>query len=118
MNKNKIWRLAIMTAALTLVGALAGCERTNISDINKHPERYAGDEITIAGRVTSNAAPTNPGTFQIDDGTGRLWVLSSSYDVPAQGTQIAVTGLIEPGVRLGSTTLATTLQEIKRYGGS
>lgn len=116
-NHNRTWRLGILTAAFALTAALAGCEQTKISDINKNPGKFAGNEVTIAGTVTSTVASSNPGTFEVDDGSGRLWILSSSYGVPAQGTKIAVTGLVESGVNLGSSSLVTTLQETKRYGG-
>lgn len=116
-TNSKTWRLGILTTALALTAALAGCERTKISDINKNPAKFTGIEVTIAGKVTSTVPSSNPGVFQVDDGSGRLWVLSTSYNVPAQGTQIAVTGLVESGVNLGSTSLVTTLQETKRYGG-
>lgn len=117
MRTHKTGRLAILTAAFALMVLIAGCERTRISDINKHPEDYAGSEVTIAGKVTSSVASANPGTFQVDDGSGRIWVLSTSNEVPAQGTQIAVTGLVESKTDLGSTALVTALQEIRRYAG-
>ena len=116
-HNDKTWRLGILTVALAVTAALAGCERTKISDINKNPGKFAGNKVTIAGKVTSTVASSNPGTFEVDDGSGRLWILSSSNDVPAQGAQVAVTGLVESGVNLGSTSLVTTLQESKRYGG-
>jgi hypothetical protein len=114
MQKNKTWRLGILTAAMALMAAIAGCEQTKISDINKNPEKYAGDEVTIVGKVTSTASPTNPGTFEVDDGSGRLWVLSSSLSVPPRGARVAVTGLVESATSLGSTSLPTALQEIRR----
>ena len=108
------WRLAILTTTFASIVVLTGCEQTRIIDINHHPERYAGEKVIIAGTVTSSVAPSNPGTFEMDDGSGRLWILSSSNIVPLPGTRIAVTGLVESKTTLGSTTLVTTLQEIKR----
>jgi len=96
---------------------VAGCEQTTISQIIKNPQQYSGEEVTIAGKVTNTAAddPTK-GSFELDDGTGRLWVLSTSYQLPQRGARLAVTGLVEDAVPLGSNTLSTTLQEIKRQG--
>src|ERR1700680_4585566 len=67
-HNNRTWRLGILTVALALTAALAGCERTKISDINKNPGKFAGNEVTIAGKVTSSVASSNPGTFEVDDG--------------------------------------------------
>jgi hypothetical protein len=117
-TNNRTWRLGMLMAALALTAALSGGERTKISNINKNPHKYAGTEVTITGTVTSTVASPNPGTFQVDDGSGRLWVLSTSDDVPAQGSSVAVTGLVESGVNLGSGALVTTLEAIKHDAGS
>jgi len=117
MRTRKTWRSAILTTAVALTALILGCERTKISDINKHPADYAGNEVTIAGKVTGTVASANPGAYQVDDGSGRIWVLSTSNEVPAQGKQIAVTGLVESKTDLGSTALVTALQEIRRYAG-
>jgi hypothetical protein len=108
-------RVPLLAATVACICfSLSGCELTKISDLNKHPENYSGNEVTIAGIVTSTAAPTNPGTFEMDDGSGRLWVLSSSNVVPPKGTKLAVTGLIQSKSDWGSNSLVTTLQEIRR----
>jgi hypothetical protein len=116
-NNNKAWQLRILAVALLLTLGSSGCEQTKISDINKNPGKFAGYEVTVAGTVTSTAASSNPGTFQVDDGSGRLWVLTTSIHLPTQGSRVIVTGLVESGVNLGSNSLVTTLQETKRYAG-
>lgn len=112
-------RCGAIGLAMLLACFLAGCERTRIADILKDPARYAGEQVTIVGKVTSTGPqmPT-PGAFELDDGTGRLWVLSTNYVYPALGARIAVTGFVEGGVRLGTNVLPTAMQEIKRMAAS
>ena len=91
---------------------LTGCE-TKISDINNDPGRYAGKDVTIAGEVTNSFGALNQGTFELDDGTGRMWVVSSGFGVPAQGARVAVTGRVQSGVTIGGRSFANVLRETK-----
>jgi len=104
-----------MVATLALTAALAGCQRTTISDISKHPVKYEGNEVTIAGKVTQSGGDFAQGAFEMDDGTGRLWVETDGISLPEKGSQIAVTGLVESGQSMGLNSMTTVLQEIRRY---
>jgi hypothetical protein len=118
MRKNTGWRLGILATTLALAVALAGCERTKISDINQDPARYANKEVTVAGEVTSAFGALNQGAFEVDDGTGRLWVVSSGFGVPSQGARIAVTGRVQSGVTVGGRSFANVLRETKPRQGA
>lgn len=94
---------------------LAGCPpRVSIAKIDRDPGRYAGKEITIAGRVTDSYGALGRGAFQVDDGTGTMWVLAGHFGVPEAGAKLAVTGYIEQGFTLGGRNFATILRETER----
>jgi hypothetical protein len=103
----------MMVAALgVLITSLAGCPtRTSIADINKDPGRYAGKDVTIAGRASSSFGAMGNGIFQIDDGSGHMWVFSQSFGVPSDGSKVAVTGRIEQGFSFGGRSFAVVLKE-------
>ena len=91
---------------------LAGCPpRESIAKINQDPARFAGKEISIAGRVTDSFGAAGTGVFQIDDGTGTMWVFSQKYGVPGNGAKLSVTGRIQQGFAFGGRNFATILQE-------
>jgi hypothetical protein len=97
-----------------LVASLIGCPtRTSIADINKDPGRYAGKDVTIAGRASSSSGAIGNGIFQIDDGSGHMWVLSQSFGVPSDGSKVAVTGRIQQGFSFGGRSFAVVLKETK-----
>jgi hypothetical protein len=101
-----------------LVACLSGCELTRIPNINQGPARYAGKEVTIAGQVVSSFGLLNEGAFEVDDGTGRLWVPSGGFGVPSQGTRVGVTGRVQSGVTIGGRSFANVLRETqRRHGG-
>lgn len=107
-----------ISAAVLLIAAtlfLAGCpQRTSIESINRDPGRYAGKEVAIAGRVTTSFGAMGTGVFQVEDGTGRMWVFSERYGVPGRGARLAVVGRIEQGFSFGGRSFATILRETER----
>jgi hypothetical protein len=110
-------RFRFISTLLVSVAALllAGCPpRESIEKINRDPGRFAGKDITIAGRVTDSFGAIGSGIFQIDDGTGTIWVLSEKYGVPGNGANLAVTGRIQQGFAFGGRNFATILRETQR----
>lgn len=90
---------------------LASCTQTKISDINSDPAKYSAKDVTIAGRVVTSFGISNQGAFELDDGTGRLWVWSTGFGVPAQGSTVVVTGRVQAGVAIGGRFFANVLRE-------
>jgi hypothetical protein len=110
-------RARIVCVALLVVGSLwlAGCpERTSIERINQDPGRFAGKEVSVVGRVTNSFGAMGTGVFEIEDGTGRLWVFSGRYGIPGREARLAVTGRIEQGFSFGGRNFATILRETER----
>ncbi len=114
MTRISTRALSVLLVSLAAL-LLAGCPpRESIAKINQDPGRFAGKEITIAGRVTDSFGALGTGVFQIDDGTGAMWVFSERYGVPGNGANLAVTGRIQQGFAFGGRNFATILRETER----
>jgi hypothetical protein len=109
-NLRNVLALAVVSLSLFLIGCPP---RVSIADINRDPGRYAGKEITIGGRVSDSFGALGNGLFQIDDGTGRMWVVSQSYGVPGNGSKVGVTGRIEQGFSFGARSFAVVMKETR-----
>jgi hypothetical protein len=119
MQPNK--RLRSHTAPIVLALAicatlfLAGCETIPISQVNGDPARYMDKDVTVAGQVINSFGVSfgtkGQGAFELDDGTGRLWVWSSGFGVPSQGARVSVTGRLQGGVTLGGKFFVNVLRE-------
>jgi hypothetical protein len=110
-------RTRIVSVLCLTIGVLllAGCPpRVSIEKINRDPGRYAGKEVTVAGKVVDSYGVLGRGAFQIDDGTGALWVLAGHYGVPEAGAKVAVTGNIQQSFTLVGRNFATILRETER----
>ena len=104
---------ALFVGAASLL--LAGCPpHVSIAKLNQDPRRYMGKEVTIAGRVTDSFGAVGRGAFQIDDGTGTMWVFAGRRGIPGGGAKVAATGYIEQGFSIGGHNFATILRETER----
>ncbi|HZP32370.1 MAG TPA: hypothetical protein VFB23_03315 [Candidatus Acidoferrales bacterium] len=93
----------------------AGCTATKISAINSDPARYMSKDVTIAGQVVTSFGAMKQGAFEVDDGTGRLWVWSSGFGIPGQGAHVVVTGRVQAGVAVGGRFFANVLRETQPH---
>ncbi|HLK31731.1 MAG TPA: hypothetical protein VKT29_01495 [Terriglobales bacterium] len=110
MQKKTVAVLALLTSILLL----AGCPTTlKISQIQKDPGKYMNKEITVGGKVSSSYGVLGMGMFQVNDGTGSIWVLSQNYGVPGQGTTVAVTGQLVQTASFGGKNFSNVLRETK-----
>ena len=108
-------RVVFLSVLIGTVLLLAGCPpRQSIEAINRDPGRFHDREITVAGRVVNSFAVLGQGVFEIDDGTGRIWVFSDRYGVPGRTAGVAVTGRIEQGFSFGGRNFVTILRETRR----
>ncbi len=95
--------------------AVVGCpQHKSIADIQRDPAYYATREVAVEGRVTHSFGALGTGIYEIDDGTGKLWVFAESTGVPSDGTRVATYGYIQPTITFGGRSFATVLKEQKR----
>jgi hypothetical protein len=95
----------------SLVLLLAACNQTKIAAINNDPAKYSAKDVTVAGEVLTSFGVSNQGVFELDDGTGRLWVWSNGFGVPSQGARVAVSGRVQSGMAIGGRFFANVLRE-------
>jgi RecJ-like exonuclease len=110
-------KLSYFTVLLALELSLTACERVKIGDINADPGRFQDKEVAVAGTVTQSIGAFGKGVYQIDDGTGRLWVFANDRSVPSKGAKVGVKGRVVPTVTFLGINYATVLQETDRRRG-
>jgi hypothetical protein len=106
----------ISLSLLLLIGTLlfTACpQRESISKIMADPGRYRNKEVSIVGRVTDSYGVLGQGTYEIDDGTGRMWV-ATRRGVPSRGSHVGAKGRILSGGNFGGRSFGTILEESDR----
>jgi hypothetical protein len=87
----------IIVAAL----ALTACpSKTTISQIAADPGKYQNKEVGLIGTVTDSYGVLGNGVYELDDGTGRIWVMTTR-GVPARGSRVGVSGRAYTGLQFG-----------------
>ena len=79
----------------------AACAGKSINRVLSDPSRYRNEEVRLTGDVIDSYSIASTGAYQIDDGSGRLWVWSNA-GVPRKGARVTVTGTIREGFNLGA----------------
>ena len=104
-------------AALSLLAGLlllTACpSQTTISKINADPGRYKNKEVGVVGVVRDSYGVLGNGAYEIDDGTGRLWVVTRR-GVPSRGARIGAKGRIYTGFNFSGRNFGTVLEETDR----
>src|SRR5215467_9533659 len=87
--------------------------QTNIRKINANPDHYFNKEVGIAGRVTDSYGALGVGAYEIDDGTGRIWV-ATRRGVPSRGAHVGAKGYIHNGFSFAGHIFGTVMEETDR----
>ncbi len=107
MRRRMKLRLTIPLAATLL---LAGCGTTRIGRILDEPQRYRNRTVRVEGTVDRSIGALVTGAYQVEDGTGKIYVLSNS-GVPRKGSRVSVKGRVMEGITLGTRSFGTAIRE-------
>lgn len=106
----------LVASSLIIIGTLllTACpKQETISRINADPGRYRNKEVSIVGTVRDSYGVMGKGAYEIDDGTGRLWVVTTR-GVPARGSRVGAKGRIYTGLSWEGRNYGTVLEETGR----
>jgi hypothetical protein len=109
-----VQKVLLGSFVLMAVVALTACpSQTTISRINADPARYRNKEVAIVGTVRDSYGALGQGAYEIDDGTGRLWVVTRR-GLPSRGARVGAKGHVYTGFNFGGRNYGTVLEETDR----
>lgn len=113
MKALKIAAFSALAAALLAAVGCAGT--TKIGDVLSNSSHYEGKEITIKGTVGETVwlAAVDRGTYQLGDGTGTIWVITTQSP-PQKGQSVSTTGKVQAAYSILGRSYGTVLIETKR----
>ncbi|MFL6227968.1 MAG: hypothetical protein ACJ741_04215 [Pyrinomonadaceae bacterium] len=106
-------RSITLAAALLVALSATALAKKSINEINADPSRYYNKTISVVGTVTDSYGVLGQGMYEIDDGTGRLWVVAGRT-VPARGSRVEAKGKLITGFVMRGRNMGTVLQESGR----
>jgi len=108
---RKLGSASLLLAAVLLLTACPS--QTTISKINADPARYRNKEVAIVGTVRDSYGALGQGAYELDDGTGRIWVVTRR-GVPSRGARVGAKGRVYTGFNYGGRNYGTVLEETDR----
>ncbi len=100
--------LFVLAAAI----GLAGCAPMTIARINRDPSQFRNRTVRVSGSVTVSVGLLGNGAYQVDDGTGRIYVISTT-GVPSGGSRVTVEGRVISGAQILGRPVGTAIREEK-----
>jgi hypothetical protein len=100
-----------LIAACALASAVSA--KTSINKINADPGKYYNKKVSIEGTVTDSYGVLGQGAYELDDGTGKIWVLAERA-VPARGSHVEAKGHVITGFVYRGRNLAAAIRETGR----
>lgn len=110
LKRQSLFIVLFVAACAAAPAALA---KTDINKINADPGRYYDKKVTIEGTVTDSYGVLGQGAYEIDDGTGKIWVIAERA-VPARGSRVQAKGRVINGFVYRGRNLAAALRETDR----
>lgn len=103
-------RRTLSALAIAAGFLLAGCGSVKIGRITQDPSRYRNRTVSVTGTVTNSVGLMGTGGYQLEDETGKIYVLSQS-GVPSRGSRVRVTGTVSPGAQVLGASVGTVIRE-------
>jgi hypothetical protein len=99
---------------LTSVTFFTGCpQETTVSRLNADPARYRHKEVLVVGQVTNSFGALGQGAYELNDETGKIWVVTQR-GVPSKGARVGAVGKYINGVTWAGRTFGSAIQETDR----
>jgi hypothetical protein len=107
MRRRSHWILGV-AAGVALF--LTGCGTVKIGRVLSDPYHYHNRNVRVEGNVTHSFGAFTAGGYQIDDGTGKIIVISNR-GVPSKGARVKVSGTVTSGVTVMGRSFGTAIRE-------
>ena len=104
MRTRRFQNCAFGVGILFCLLFMAACEQKTVNEIKADPSQYANREVAIVGNVVWSSSILGRGAYQVDDGTGRILVVSQA-GVPRKGARIVVKGKVRDAYDLSFWSL-------------
>ena len=107
--RSKLLAFFVLPAVLLL----SSCGSVKINRLLAEPLRYQNRDVQVEGTVTNSFGALVAGVYQVDDGTGKIYVISNG-PVPTKGSRVKVDGIVNQGVTFMGKSYGTALRS-NRY---
>ncbi len=84
-------RILVVLAALPLL-LLTACDLDTIAEVKSDPYKFTRETAHLGGVVTKSFGAMGYGIYELEDKTGKIYVVSERGGVPGRGARVEVKG--------------------------
>jgi len=108
-------RRALMTlvAVLPLL-LLTACDLDTVAEVKADPFKFTEKNARLGGIVTRSYGALGYGFYELEDKTGKIFIVSQGRGVPGTGARIEVKGKVQNGFTFAGTDYGTVIMESDR----
>lgn len=106
-------RLLLFLAVLPLL-ILTACNLDTISQVKNDPFKYERETAHLGGVVTKTYGVMGYGIYEIQDQTGRIFVVSQGRGVPGKGARVEIKGHAKNAFTFAGMDYGTVIMESSR----
>ena len=102
-----------LVAALPLV-LLTACDLDTVAEVKADPYKFTEKSAHLGGIVTKSYGALGYGFYELEDKTGKIFVVSQGRGVPGKGARIEVKGKVQNGFSFAGLDYGTVIMESGR----
>lgn len=114
MNRKSTYRVVAL-AAIASVALLAGCNKelpvTSVKTLLDDPGQFDKKIVHVAGETSGGMSLMGYGAYMLDDGTGRITIVTKENGAPRDGAKVGVEGEFRAAFTLGLRTGAMIIEK-------
>lgn len=107
-------RTLLVTIATVSLLLLTACDMDTVADVRNDPSKFESKEAHLGGVVTKTLGVMGYGVYEIEDQTGKIFVVSQGRGVPGKGARVEVKGKSKSGFMFAGTDYGTVIVEASR----
>lgn len=110
MSNRHLHLILVLGSALFLTACPS---EATVGQLNSDPGRYRDREVAVRGVVNNSFGALGMGAYELDDETGRIWVLTER-GVPQKGSRVRAVGQYINGITWAGRNYGSALRESNR----
>ncbi|MCC6652512.1 MAG: hypothetical protein IT348_15280 [Candidatus Eisenbacteria bacterium] len=113
MNRKNTLR-ALAVGSLMAVALVAGCRKdvplSTVKSLLDDPGQHDKKTVHVAGETSGGMSIMGYGAYMLDDGTGRITIVTKENGAPRDGAKVGVEGEFRSAFTLGIRTAAVIIE--------
>ena len=109
--KNRLLAATLLFGTTILFSACPS--ETSIGQLNGEPGRFRNKQVSVRGTVNNSFGALGLGAYELEDETGRIWVLTEN-GVPTRGSYVRAVGQYMNGITWAGRNYGSAIREKRR----